>query len=291
MKFGFLLDPTTFECNGFRIAPVMEFESVLKDFYKTARVSKGWFYGPKIELSESDDEKNEFEADTVVANASFFRMNPTHEIISTEDYSDDHLRFLILGYGFLQGLYFTPESYSYLGRTAYEPTKLNGLLLNGDDYVNGMKCINRFYIDASENKRNQMFACIHWYLIAQSYEFAWDKFDGQYKVLDGIWNISELEGNHTKRLINLAEKYSLKLPVWARLNAKGKSKLSKQRNELVHEAKYNGHPIGYSYPDENYSLEFRSLNTKLIAAALGIDTPYLQSEPNNRMPCRWDIKQ
>ena len=290
MKFGFLLDHTTFECNGFRIAPVMEFESVLKDFYKTARVSKGWFYGPKIELPKSDNEKNKFEADTVVANASFFRMNPTHEIISTEDYSDDHLKFLILSYGFLQGLYLTPEGYSYLDRTAYEPSKLNGVGLSGDDYVNGMESINRFYIDSNEEKRNQMFACIHWYLIGQSYQFDWERFDAQYKVLDGIYKLSGTKANsHADRPVKLAEKYNLELPLWAQLITKKESKLSKQRNDLFHEAKYDGHPIGYSYPEENYNLEFRSFNTKLIAAALGVNTAYLQAEPKNRLLGMWNI--
>lgn len=299
MNFGFLIDPKAFVCDGFKIAPVLEFDSVLKNFYKSACVSKGWFYGPKKELSKSSAEKRDFEANAPIVHKSFFQMNSTHQITSTEDYSDDHLRFLILGYGFLQGLYLTPEGYSYLGRTAYEPNKLNGLLLNRDDYINGMQCINRFYIDSIEEKRNQMFACIHWYLISQSYEFTWDKFDAHYKVMDGIWSLSGIaEANkrhkrdyipHPERPVKLAEKYGLILPSWAELDSNKKSKLSKLRNALVHEAKYGGYPIGYSYPDENYSLEFRSFNTKLIAAALGINTSYLRVELNNRLLRRWDI--
>lgn len=299
MKFGFLIDSKTFVCNGFKISPVFEFDSILKDFHKSACISKGWLYGPKIELSKSSAEKKNFEANAPIVRKSFFQMNSTHEITSTEDYSDDHLRFLILGYGFLQGLYLTPEGYSYLGRTAYEPNKLNGLLLKGDDYINGMESINQFYIDSDEEKRNQMFACIHWYLISQSYEFAWDKFDAQYKVMDGIWNLSGIaednkrkKGNyipHPQRPVKLTEKYGLKLPIWSKLNSDGKSRLSKQRNELVHEAKYGGNPIGYSYPEENYNLQFKSFNTKLIAAVLGINTPYLKAEPNNRLPSRWNI--
>lgn len=300
MKFGFLIDSTAFECNGFKIDPVLEFDSVLKNFYRTARVSKGWFYGTEMKLTKSANEEDKFKADAAVVNSSFFYISPTHEITSIEDYHDDHLRFLILGYGFLQGLYLTPEGYLYLGRTAYELSKLNGVGLFSDDYVNGMETINRFYINSSYKQRNQMFACIHWYLISQSYEFAWDKFDAQYKVMDGIWSISGIaEENkrnkrnyipHPERPMKLAEKYDLKLPKWVELNEDGKSELSKQRNELVHEAKYGGHPIGYAYPNENYNLEFRSFNTKLIAAALGINTSYLQAEPNFRIKGSWSIR-
>ena len=283
MNFGFLIDAKAFVCDGFKIAPVLEFDSVLKNFYKSACVSNGWFYGPKTELSKSSAEKKDFEAKAPIVHKSFFKMNSTHQITSTNDYSDDHLRFLILGYGFLQGLYLTPEGYSYLGRTAYKPTKLNGLLLISDDYINGMECINRFYVASNEEERNQMFACIHWYLVGQSYHFDWERFDAQYKVLDGIYKLSGTKANsHAGRPIALSEKYNLELPVWAKLITKKESKLSKQRNDLFHEARYSGHPIGYSYPEENYNLEFRSFNTKLIAAALGINTPYLQAEPKNR---------
>jgi len=142
-----------------------------------------------------------------------------------------------------------------------------------------------------------MFACIHWYLISQSYQFAWDKFDAQYKVMDGVWSLSGIAQEdkrnyipHPERPVKLAEKYGLTLPSWAELDSNKKSKLSKLRNALVHEAKYGGYPIGYSYPDENYSLEFRSFNTKLIAATLGINTPYLKEEPNFRIKGRWNIK-
>tara|TARA_R110002124_G_C8879902_1_gene508348 strand:+ start:225 stop:1103 length:879 start_codon:yes stop_codon:yes gene_type:complete len=291
MKFGFLIDPKSFECDGFKVAPVLEFSYVLKDFYSTARVSNGWFYGPEIELVKSAIEKEDFAYDAPIVHKSFFHMSSTHRITSTKSYSDDHLRFLILGYGFLQGLYLTPEGYSHLGRIAFKPTTLNGLLLADSDYVNGMECINRFYINSGEEDRNQMFACIHWYLIGQSYQFDWERFDAQYKVLDGIYKLSGTTANsHADRPIVLSKEYNLKLPLWAKLITKKESKLSKQRNELVHEAKYGGYPIGYSYPDENYSLEFRSFNTKLIAATLGINTPYLKAEPNFRIKGRWNIK-
>lgn len=290
MKFGFLTDRKSFECNGFKVAPVSELDDVLERFYESVHVSNGWLYGPEEYDKKSSMENKKFKNRGPINCSSFFRVNPTHEIVANT-YNDDHLRFLILGYGFLQGLYLTPEGYSYLGRTAYDPGKLNGLLLLGDDYVNGMECINEYYISSSPEDRNQMFSSIHWYLIGQAYHFDWDRFDAQYKVLDGLYKLSGIRANtHASRPVELAKKYNLKLPLWAKLDPTGKqSKLSKQRNELVHEAKYGGHPIGYSYPDENYSLEFTSFNTKLIAAVLGINTPYLAAEPNNRQYWGWDI--
>ena len=91
--------------------------------------------------------------------------------------------------------------------------------------------------------------------------------------------------------MELAQYYRITLPKWAELDLSGKgSQLSKDRNELVHEAKYGGHPIGYSHPSENYSLEFTSFNTKLIAAVLDIHTPYLKADPTDRCQWKWGIK-
>jgi hypothetical protein len=291
MKFGFLIDKEEFICGDFSIVTVDEFAEIMSSFYEYVQVSNGWIYGPEKELNKSYKEKEKFKQLGPLVRDSFYRMSATHEI-KTNITNEEHLRFLILGYGFLQGLYLTPEGYSYIGRIPYELGKLNGLLLIKDDYVNGMEIINEYFKSSSEEDRNQMFACIHWFSIGQSFNFEWDKFDAQYKVLDGIYRLSGLANvPHAKRPVELASKFNIKLPKWAALDSTGKkSQLSIHRNELVHEAKYAGHPIGYSYPSQNYSLEFTSFNTKLIAAALGIDTPYLQADPNNRSQWGWDIK-
>jgi hypothetical protein len=291
LRFGFLIDRKEFNCSDFSIKTVPDYDEILNRFYESACVSNGWVYGPERKLNKSTNEKTKFKQRGPINCSSFYRMSATHEIMSSLT-DEDHLRFLILGYGFLQGLYLTPEGYSYLGRVPYEPGKLNGLLLCGNDYISGMEKVNSFYESSKPEERNQMFASIHWFLIGQSYNFEWDRFDAQYKVLDGIYRLSGVKASfHAGRPVKLAKKYGIILPKWAELDSTGKkSELSKHRNELVHEARYGGHPIGYSYPSENYSLEFTSFNTKLIAAVLGIDMPYLKAEPENRCQWRWDIK-
>ena len=241
MRFGFLTDRKDFVCSEFSIEPVENYDEIINSFYEFSIVSNGWLYGPRKELQQTSREKEKFKQMGPVLHDSFYRMSATHEIKSNIT-EEDHLRFLVLGYGFLQGLYLTPEDYSYLGRIPYEPGNLNGLLLIKNDYVNGMEIINSYYKASSEEAKNQMFACIHWFSIGQSYEFEWDRFDAQYKVLDGIYRLSGINGvSHACRPIELAKKYCIKLPKWAELDSTGrKSQLSIHRNELVHEAKYGG---------------------------------------------------
>jgi len=290
MKFGFLIDRQEVRCSDFSILTLPNFEDILQNFYETAKVSDGWVYCPEVEMKKSQSEISEFKQRGPISVFRPCRVQPTHEIqknISDEEY----FRFIVMGYGFLQGLYLLPEGYKYLWRFPYKPGKLHGLILCGDDHKNGMEQISRFYQNANQIERKRAFAIMHWFLVGQSYTYAWDIFDAQYKVLDGIHKISNVNAKtHSERPIELAKKYGVTLPQWAVLDGNGKSELSTLRNELVHEAKYKGHPIGYAHTTRNYPVEFVSFNAKLICGVLGINTPYLQTDPHTRDQFAWDIK-
>lgn len=289
MRFGFLIDRREVRCSGFSILTLSNFEETLQLFYETAKVSNGWVYGPEIELRKSSSEKRNFKQRGPIDCSKPYRMQPTHEI-QTSISDEEHLRFIVMGYGFLQGLYFLPEGYSYLWRFPYEQGKLHGLILCGNDYENGMEQINRFYQGANQDDRKQAFAVMHWFLVGQSYTHPWDRFDAQYKVLDGIYKLSRVSAQtHARRPVELTNMYGVILPQWAIPDSSGKSLLSTLRNELVHEAKYGGHSIGYSHPTVNYDVEFVSFNTKLICGVLGINTPYLQIDPSALDQIAWDI--
>ena len=256
-------------------------------------------------LKHNDEELKKFKKSAPLVRSSFYTLPSTH-ILQTQNFTDEHKHFLILGYGFLQGLYLNPKNYKYLGKTPYKPSTLNGLLLEQDDRVKGLEAINKFYIDAkTTQQRVQMQACIHWFLIAQTLDFEWEIFDAHYKVLDGLYKLYEIiygkqkQKRHHERAIIIANKFKIDLPEWAAemqvFNELKKeevsiSKVSLIRNELVHEAKYAGQPIGYNYPNENFKLQFKAFNLKLICAFLGINTPYLQAPANNRMLWRWNIQ-
>lgn len=291
MKFGFLIDRRDVRCSDFSIHALPNIEETLQHFYESTKVSNGWIYGSEVELKKNSNELQKFKQRGPINCSVSYHLPPTHEIQSSIS-DEEYLRFIIMGYGFLQGLYLSPEDYLYLWRSPYEPGKLHGLILCGNDYENGMEQINRFYQNANQGERKQAFAIMHWFLIGQSYISPWDIFDAQYKVLDGIFKLSNIsQDSHAKRPVQLAQKYGIKLPLWAMPDdSSGKSALSILRNELVHEAKYGGHPIGYSHPTENYTVEFVSFNTKLICGALGINTPYLQTDPRTLDQFAWDIK-
>lgn len=304
MDFGFLIDSHKVNCDNFNISPVENYEEIIEWFYTNIEVSNGWIYPPLIALKQNEKELNKFKKTLPLIRSNFYRLPSTHKL-QTENYSDEHKHFLILGYGFLQGLYLNPKNYKYLGKTPYKPSTLNGLLLEQNDRVKGLEAINKFYIDAkTTQQRVQMQACIHWFLIAQTLDFEWEIFDAHYKVLDGLYRllvhkigkdkVENLNNNkyvkHAQRFIVLAKYFNLEIPNWAVNTKTGNDNIAFIRNELVHEAKYAGQPIGYNYPDENFKLQFKAFNLKLICAFLGINTPYLQAPANNRMLWSWNIQ-
>lgn len=304
MDFGFLIDSHKVNCDNFNISPVENYEEIIEWFYTNIEVSNGWIYPPLIALKQNEEELNKFKKTLPLIRSNFYRLPSTHKL-QTENYSDEHKHFLILGYGFLQGLYLNPKNYKYLGKTPYKPSTLNGLLLGQDDRVKGMEAINKFYIDAkTTQQRVQMQACIHWFLIAQTLDFEWEIFDAHYKVLDGLYRLlvhrigkdkvehlnNDKYVKHAQRFIVLAKYFNLEIPNWADNTKTGNDNIAFIRNELVYEAKYAGQPIGYNYPNENFKLQFKAFNLKLICAFLGINTPYLQAPANNRMLWRWNIQ-
>ncbi|RDL46200.1 hypothetical protein DN730_03955 [Marinomonas piezotolerans] len=294
MKFGFLKDKIEFECEGFSVKILEGFDEKMDIFRSSYPVSGGFIYAPQKQLHHLPKEKKQFSSPEPMVSGQLLFLPPTHEICST--YDDEHNAFLILGYGFLQGLYLCPEGQGAFGRTPYEPSSINGLLLYRSDREKGMEVINQYFINANVEQRSQMRACIHWFLIAYSMDHEWERFDAYYKVLDGLFRLNfKLNPNnsksilHPERPVELASLYGIQIPSWAVIEDK-KSVLSVQRNELAHEATFAKQPIGFALPQENYSFELCAFLTKLIAATLGLKTDYLYSEPDMREKWRWEIE-
>jgi hypothetical protein len=283
MEFGFLLNRRRFVVDNVEIRPLWDIEESISWFYREARVCNGWIYPPLQNASQNHREKNNnIECEIP---SKWFLFEPTHTL-TIHPYDQEKVKFLILCLGFLFGIYLAPAGYYCLGKVPYKEGQLTDVIPLKNDVEKGIAQASSFY-DTNSSKRRGMFAILHWFLAGQSYDFPWDKFESQYKVLDGLFRISGLTSrNHASRAVSLASQYGVELPDWARMNG-GKSKLSLLRNDLAHEAIYAGHPIGYAHPDENYDLEFRRFNTKLIAAILGLQTNYIHSSPHDRQLHGW----
>lgn len=292
MEFGFLPDSRRFDFDNVEIKPRHDYDVIMGNFYKTANVSDGWIY-PCLETKKPNmGERRKFERASFYAEPGFFTVLPTHTI-KIHPYDPQKARFLILSYGFLLGLYLSPVGYLCINRLAYEAGKLTGVIPMHSDYSKGMSSFSSFYDRSDDPDRKQMFAILHWFLVGQSYKYAWDCLDAQYKVLDGFFRLAKLDHcAHTLRPLRLAREYDIAVPKWAQeitVCKKKTTRLAVLRNELLHEARFAGEPIGYDYPKENLCLELVAFNVKLVASSIGLTTPYVKAAPDCAQLCAWDL--
>lgn len=288
MEFGFLKEKSRVVVENIEIKPMWDIDEKIERLHKFAVVSKGWIYPPLESGIHNFSEKKNFKVKPQLP-TQFLTIEPTHSI-TIYPYDVEKLKFLILVYGFLQGLYLSPVEYLCLNRIPHETGKLTGVILTKDDAEKGILQFSRSFDILDNEERKLAFSIMHWFLVGQSYNFAWDRFDSQYKVLDSIYKFSGLTApKHAYRPILLADYFGIKRPKWIELNQPKTSTLSRARNELVHEAKFGGQPIGYAYPEENFDFEFVRFNTKLILAIFGLRSPFLTADPEDRNTRTWDF--
>jgi hypothetical protein len=288
MEFGFYTSHRRVVVDNIEVKPMWDLDEKISLMYKKAIASNGWIYPPLIEARQDFDEKEKFKTNPKLP-ATFFYSEATHSI-TIFPHDSEKLRFLILAFGFLNGIYLSPAGYLCIRRIPYKTGKLTGVILIRDDAEKGLSSFSTLYDKLNPEKRNLAFAILHWFSLGQSYSYAWDNFDAQYKVLDAIYKFSGLSAAfHAERPLILAKHFGLKIPKWAEIYSGRKSCLSEIRNELIHEAKYAGQPIGYCYHKENFGFEFARFNSKLIAASFGLKSRYLHSDPCDRNTHAWSF--
>jgi len=160
----------------------------------------------------------------------------------------------------------------------------------GRDLERAMSRVIRFF-HAYESQREILSvatAALHWYLTSQSYHHAFEMFTFQYSVLDSAHRLSDLlhplyqampKKGHSQRPVDLSTFYGIPLPPdfeepgVARPNAK---RLAAARNELIHEARWLGAPLGYSADSRSWDMlmNLKHFNSQLILGIFGIESKF-----------------
>jgi hypothetical protein len=66
-----------------------------------------------------------------------------------------------------------------LNRVPYQIGKLTGVIPVGDDAKKGMMALGHYFDKASQEQRTLAYAILNWFLLGQTYNFEWDRFDAQ----------------------------------------------------------------------------------------------------------------
>lgn len=291
------------------IRPLDNYDDIVEAMQQNERVANGWLYPP---LVAACDRTIAIEKRPRIYEQIFY-TGSTHCLIMPRSGTSRQLgEFLIALLGMLEGLRLVPYGWNHFYRAAIKLHSLSEVDCRRQDLEHVLTIAQVFWRKADAKVRRLMFGAIHWRLFSESYEHEFERFGGQYTVLDTCWNICErLDGKwwtawspktkavHASRPKLLAKRYRMRVPSWAKTrksrSEKGNSqfcKLSQLRNNFFHEGLYGKTPTAFGYPkDFKGSIDFQlaAFNTRLILAILGVECKYVRSSAETHCPSALDL--
>lgn len=276
MRFGFLYEHFTYTTKYLTITPLKGTEEEFEVLKEETTLQDGWIYPP---IDSVDYGKKP------VRNVLWYSLPCTHEINFSCKANKELKEFIILFFGFLKGIILRPEKWGHYYRTPYK-SMLIGFHAEKETIEKLLDMAVDFY---NEHRRDgiltKYYAALHWYLFSQTYYHEFEKFDGQYKVLDSCYRICkkifEIKSkSHSDRLENLCEYFEIPKPSFA-------PKISKIRNDFFHESLFAGAPIGFNPSQDNISLELSRINERLFLLILGVDKTKF---PNELLKFKYRLK-
>jgi hypothetical protein len=289
------------------IRPLETYDNIVEAMQQNERVANGWLYPPLVAAY-----------DRALATKKqpriyqrVFCTGSTHCLVMPRSATSRQLgEFLIALLGMLEGLRLLPVGWNHFYRAAIKLHSLSEVDCGRQDLEHVLAIAQVFWQKADAEVRRLMFGAIHGRLFSESYEHEFERFGGQYTVLDTCWNICErLDGNwwtpwspknkpgHVSRAKLLAKRYKMRVPSWAKTRkSRSKTKkshfckLSELRNNFFHEGLYGKTPTCFGYP-KNFkgSIDFQlaAFNTRLILAILGVNCEYVRSSAETH--CSWAL--
>lgn len=285
MNFGWLKNENSYETSSIKISAIALYKEAIAEVEASENQDGNWFYPPIIYKSNSSGPR---------VPASRYELPVTHCIsIKNQPQNRELLEFMVVYYGWLNGQRLNPEGWGHLAKTSISPGTLTDfvlweldisrLLSKGEDF---------WHSHQKDNLSNLMLNALHWYMFAFSYERDFERFMAQYTVLDTLYNITltmnGCSSGHAGRVELLSAKLGLECPSWGVMVGK-KTEISEIRNNLIHEAKLAGKPIGFAYENNNILLNLEAFNCRAIAALFGAKGRYSRSSCETRQKFGFDI--
>jgi len=275
LKFGWLLRPLRISSTRWSIEPLPDHQSRIDVVTRSVDSDGEWYWPPRDDARPARPR-------------NWFALPETHLLtVSGCDPAEGErlAEFIVSALGFVFAQELLPEGWGHLTRVRINSESPQDFDPNDDALVRILDRAVTWWLTAP-NLRDRFFGVFRWHAASFAGQHDHEIFAGQYMVLDACWRIHEELGRagtkkipHAARISALATAYALKPPDNWQLNS-GSSPFVTIRNELFHEAKWGGKPIGFGFPaSPNHAphLELYWFNARLILALLGETSDYIRS--------------
>jgi hypothetical protein len=169
-KIGFLAVDTDLDLGVVRLRVLAPTKDLLANLSDDAQMDKGWCYPPVVYRS--------IQSQQAQAPALVFALPSTHTIQVTGNAKEGKLDFLIACLSFLQGVRLVKPGEGHFYRVAVARGLLTDFQCTGATMARIMGLANLFWEQKPARASALLRGAIHWFLISQSYEHAFERFDG-----------------------------------------------------------------------------------------------------------------
>jgi len=213
------------------------------------------------------------------------RVPATHSLSLTEPGVEGRrdTEFLVFVLGLMEGLHLIPEDWAHLYRAPTSCGTLNDCVCSPAELGPVLDRTQRRWVGWSVKARKVAYGALFWLLSCRAYHYEFERFTGLYMVLDALYQLHQLGGGrkapkHGERAQVMCTEYDVPVPAWARSDG-STSALAQIRNELFHEARYGGVPLGHAKPSTppHLVLEVAGLCSRLMFALLNVDCKYVHT--------------
>jgi len=275
--------PTPYDTPAFSIEPCAEIDSAIASVAAHAAGGK-WAYPPILDRDPP-------------VPAERFELPCTHVLRSKGGtHAEDMQSFFIAFFGWLKGLHLVQEGWGHLYRVAVKCGELTDFTCYKAVVPRALELAQSFRAQhESDGAAKSLIGALHWYLFSQSYSHIFERFLMQYMVMDALYKTySALSGkrcgSHARRVEFMADELDIELPSWGRVTGK-ECQISRVRNELVHESRFAGQPIGFAVTrtESTILVGLKAFNCRAIAAIVGARGPYSRSSCETMQPHGFDL--
>ena len=286
MNFGWLNDKSVYKANAIEIKPLASIDNAISEVINSSQNDGTWYYPPIVYKTDKSSPR-------VVAER--FELPLTHQIVQINQTQDqEFLKFMIVFFGWLNGMRLNPEGWGHLIKTPIKQGALSDFSkLKHSDIVKLLDKAEVFWNSHQhDNLADLMLGALHWYSFTQSYE----RIMGQYSVFDTLYRIVATKLNstkdvpHSKRFCYVSNNLQLVCPSWAQFE-NNDTEISIIRNALIHQSMFAGRPVGFaaSSAQSDILLDLMAFNCKVIAALIGAEGQYTRASCETKQLQPFDL--